>query len=105
MIRLAYNNNFLPFASNNQGRAEGLIIDVLSAALAKVHIDVVFVPVLMYEIQKMLIDGAVDFIAFTLSGYVSLISVIQLLRRARLSLLNLTILLNSSWKNTKGGRL
>ena len=64
MIRLAYNNPFPPFASDNRGRAEGVIIDILSAALAKVHLETVFVPVVMQEIQKMLTDGAVDGIAF-----------------------------------------
>jgi ABC-type amino acid transport substrate-binding protein len=63
MIKLAYNDPFPPFAINKEGGPQGLAIDILQEALARVSLKVVFVPMPMNRIQDLLHAEKADGIA------------------------------------------
>ena len=64
MIRLAYDNPFPPLAFSEGGKARGAVIDILSEAFARIHIQASFIPTPMEHIRRLLEAGEVDGIAF-----------------------------------------
>lgn len=62
MIKLAYDDPFPPFSFTRKGRAEGMIIDILSEVLKKVK--VTFIPSPMKDIENLLNTNRVDGISF-----------------------------------------
>ncbi|HME44968.1 MAG TPA: transporter substrate-binding domain-containing protein [Syntrophorhabdales bacterium] len=64
MIRLAYDNPFPPLAFGEGGKARGAVIDILSEAFARIHIQVSFIPTPMEHIRRLLDAGEADGIAF-----------------------------------------
>ena len=61
---LAHIKSFEPFAVAREGKSEGLAIDILTEALAKVNLRVVFVGEDQDNVQDLLLEGEVDGIAF-----------------------------------------
>jgi polar amino acid transport system substrate-binding protein len=64
MIRLAYDDPFPPFAVTEDGKARGVVIDILAGAFRRAGIEVTFVPSAMEKVQCLLDAGEVDGIAF-----------------------------------------
>jgi polar amino acid transport system substrate-binding protein len=64
MIRLAYDDPFPPFAFTEDGKAKGVVIDILAGAFRRAGIEAAFVPSPMEKIQCLLDAGEVDGIAF-----------------------------------------
>ncbi len=44
-VRIAHDENFAPFSMSNDGNSEGIAVDVLRAAAARVGVEMIFVPV------------------------------------------------------------
>ena len=63
-FKLSYTRSFEPFTVANGDKAEGLAIDVLTAAFAKANLKVIFVGVGQDEEQNSLTTGKVDGLVF-----------------------------------------
>ena len=59
-VRIAHDLNFPPFSMSNDGKSEGLAVDILLAAAARVGIDIIFVPVPFDQRQATLENGRAD---------------------------------------------
>jgi polar amino acid transport system substrate-binding protein len=59
-VRIAHDLNFPPFSMSNDGNSEGLAVDVLRAAAARVGIDLIFVPVPFDQRQATLENGRAE---------------------------------------------
>jgi ABC-type amino acid transport substrate-binding protein len=64
MIRLAYDDPFPPLAFDDEGKAKGVVIDILSEALARVDIQARFIPSPMEQVKHLLETREADGIAF-----------------------------------------
>lgn len=62
-IKLAYHSPFQPFAFTQEGKAEGMIIDILSQVLSRVGLEAIFVPTTMSQVVTMLHSREADAIA------------------------------------------
>ena len=58
--RIAYPDVFPPFTEFKDGKSEGLALDIVRAAAARVAIDVEFVPVPFEQVQRTLEDGRAE---------------------------------------------
>jgi ABC-type amino acid transport substrate-binding protein len=58
--RIAHDQNFPPFSMSNDGNSEGLAVDILRAAAARVGIDMIFVPVPFDQRQATLENGRAE---------------------------------------------
>jgi len=63
-VKLAYHAPFPPFALTQERGSEGLAIDILSQALARVHLRALFIPASMQKTEVLLRTSEVDGIAF-----------------------------------------
>lgn len=59
-LRVAHDERFPPFAEAQNGQSTGLAIEVLRAAAARGHVELVFVPVPFQQVQQTLTDGRAD---------------------------------------------
>jgi polar amino acid transport system substrate-binding protein len=59
-VRIAHNDPFPPFSESRNGRSEGLLIDLLRAASARVGLAVEFVAVPLDQMELTLEDGRAD---------------------------------------------
>jgi ABC-type amino acid transport substrate-binding protein len=59
-VSIAYNNLLPPFTEAKDGRAVGLVIDVVKAAAERAGVDVVFVPVPLDQMEAALSDGRAE---------------------------------------------
>lgn len=66
-VRIAYNQPFPPFAEVKNGKSQGLAVDILSAAGARVGIEWEFVPAPLDQVAQTLKDGRAGalFVAIT----------------------------------------
>jgi polar amino acid transport system substrate-binding protein len=62
-FRFVYQSLFPPFAFTQEGKAEGIVIDILSAVLSRVGLEAVFFPSLMSEVETLLHSREADAIA------------------------------------------
>jgi len=58
--RIAYPDVFPPFTELKDGKANGLAVDLVRAAAARVAIDVEFIPVPFEQVQRTLEDGRAE---------------------------------------------
>ena len=63
-FRLAHIETFEPFAVAKEGKSEGLAIDIIAEALARVNLKVLFVGEHQDKLQDLLSKGEVDGLAF-----------------------------------------
>jgi polar amino acid transport system substrate-binding protein len=63
-FKLAHIKSFKPFAVAKEAKSEGLAIDIVTEALARVNIKVVFVGEHQDKVQELLLKGQIDGIAF-----------------------------------------
>jgi polar amino acid transport system substrate-binding protein len=59
-IRISHIETFPPFAEVKNGRSEGLAVDIVRAAAARVGIEIEFVPVPLEQLRQTLRDGRAD---------------------------------------------
>jgi polar amino acid transport system substrate-binding protein len=59
-VRITHNHPFPPFSELRNGRSEGLLIDVLRAASARVGLEIEFVGVPLEQMELTLKDGRAD---------------------------------------------
>jgi len=59
-VRIAHDQNFPPFSMSNDGNSEGLAVNILRAAAARVGIDMIFVPVPFDQRQATLENGRAE---------------------------------------------
>jgi polar amino acid transport system substrate-binding protein len=59
-VRIAHDQNFPPFSLSNDGNSEGLAVDILRAAAARMGIDMIFVPVPFDQRQAALENGRAE---------------------------------------------
>jgi polar amino acid transport system substrate-binding protein len=59
-VRITHNQPFPPFSELRNGKSEGLLIDVLLAASARVGLDLEFVAVPLDQMEQTLKDGRAD---------------------------------------------
>ena len=59
-VRIAHDQNFPPFSMSNDGNSEGIAVDILRAAAARVGIDMTFVPVPFDQRQATLENGRAE---------------------------------------------
>ncbi len=62
-IRLAYHTPFPPFAFTQEGKAEGMIIDLLSVVLSRSSLEAIFVPSTLFQVVTLIHSGEADAIA------------------------------------------
>jgi ABC-type amino acid transport substrate-binding protein len=63
-LKLAHTENFEPFSVVKEGKSEGLAIDIIAEALARVNLKVLFVGEHQDELYDLLLKGKVDGLAF-----------------------------------------
>jgi ABC-type amino acid transport substrate-binding protein len=63
-VTLAYDDPFPPLAFNDKGEARGVVIDILSEAMARVGMEVRFIPSPMERVKHLLVAREADAIAF-----------------------------------------
>src|SRR6185436_14195821 len=56
-VRIAYNNILPPFAETKDGKAVGLVVDIVQAAAERAGFSVEFVPVPLEQMEASLRDG------------------------------------------------
>jgi polar amino acid transport system substrate-binding protein len=59
-IRISHVETFPPFAEVKNGKSEGLAVDIVRAAAARVGIEIEFVPVPLEQLRQTLKDGRAD---------------------------------------------
>src|SRR5262249_9005333 len=59
-VRMAHDQNFPPFSMSNDGNSEGLAVDILRAAAARVGIDIIFLAVPFDQRQATLENGRAE---------------------------------------------
>jgi polar amino acid transport system substrate-binding protein len=59
-VRIAHPDVFPPFTEFKDGNSEGLTVDIVRAAAARVALDVAFVSVPFEQVQRTLEDGRAD---------------------------------------------
>ena len=59
-VRFAHQQHFPPFVDDQNGKADGLFVDILQAASARVGIEPQFVPVPFEDVQRTVTDGRAD---------------------------------------------
>jgi ABC-type amino acid transport substrate-binding protein len=64
IFNLAHIENFEPFTVAKEGKSEGLAIDIVAEALARVNLKVLFVGKHQDELDDLLLKGQVDGLAF-----------------------------------------
>lgn len=62
-FRFVYQSLFPPFAFTQEGKPEGIVIDILSNILSRVGLEVIFFPSPMSEVETLLHSGEADAIA------------------------------------------
>jgi polar amino acid transport system substrate-binding protein len=62
-FRFVYQSLFPPFAFTQEGKAEGIVIDILSKVLSRSGLEAIFLPFPMSEVETLLYSGEVDAIA------------------------------------------
>ncbi len=63
MIRLVYHSPFPPFAFTREGKAEGMIIDILSQVFSRAGLEGIFVPSTLSQVVAVLHSREADAIA------------------------------------------
>jgi polar amino acid transport system substrate-binding protein len=59
-VRIAYNNLLPPFTEAKDGKAVGLVVDIVRAAAERAGVDIEFVPVPLDHMETALSDGRAE---------------------------------------------